>query len=434
MIQKIIIAFLFGAVTATAHSQIVPKGYSATHSDSCWHFTFDYDTPKPASGEGMLIVTHLCTPDTCISTTEKHIQGKRYARRYVKRYGSQPPLHSHGPSSSSFILPETAISDTVYGIVYCEYSDRNVTKFLCDTTLICMPECPPMSCHRLEPQKSFADHLADEHRHVQNIRYYTALDNNNAAEKKITPHLVRYTSNSNKLNPGYLQNAQSIEEFMDMIDNILADSTTTIEAIQIAGYTLPDGSEDKATQRGLKRAASFRDHIRRHCDLPDSIFEIAGGGGKNWNIIYSDIMEMGLPYSSELVEELQSEPDAVERERILKRYKGGEVYRILQERYFPAHRMACCTGIYYSNAHDTTTNRLNAIVDELINNPSPDYGKLIAELKHYRQDPRVLNLEGIIEYRRHHRHAAEKAFRKAAEMGDEQALLNLEIVENNKKE
>jgi hypothetical protein len=197
---------------------------------------------------------------------------------------------------------------------------------------------------------------------------------------------------------------------------------------------MPDGSEDKTTQRGLKRAASFRDHIRRHCDLPDSIFEIAGGGGKNWNIIYSDIMEMGLPYSSELVEELQSEPDAVERERMLKRYKGGEVYRILQERYFPAHRMACCTGIYYSNAHDTTTNRLNAIVDELINNPSPDYGKLIAELKHYRQDPRVLNLEGIIEYRRHHRHAAEKAFRKAAEMGDEQALLNLEIVENNKKE
>jgi Flp pilus assembly protein TadD len=55
------------------------------------------------------------------------------------------------------------------------------------------------------------------------------------------------------------------------------------------------------------------------------------------------------------------------------------------------------------------------------------------ELKQYRNDPRVLNLEGVIEYRRHRRHAAEQAFREAAQMGDEQAAVNLQIVENNKK-
>ena len=40
--------------------------------------------------------------------------------------------------------------------------------------------------------------------------------------------------------------------------------------------------------------------------------------------------------------------------------------------------------------------------------------------------------KGVIEYRRHHRHAAERAFAKAARMGDEQALTNLEIIENNR--
>jgi hypothetical protein len=43
-----------------------------------------------------------------------------------------------------------------------------------------------------------------------------------------------------------------------------------------------------------------------------------------------------------------------------------------------------------------------------------------------------LNLQGVIEYRRHHRHAAERAFTRAAEMGDEQALVNLSIIENEK--
>ena len=76
---------------------------------------------------------------------------------------------------------------------------------------------------------------------------------------------------------------------------------------------------------------------------------------------------------------------------------------------------------------------LNEIVDELANNPHPDYRKLINRLKHYGNDPRALNLQGVLEYRRHHRHAAEKAFTKAAEMGDEQAQTNLLIVEMNKR-
>jgi hypothetical protein len=45
----------------------------------------------------------------------------------------------------------------------------------------------------------------------------------------------------------------------------------------------------------------------------------------------------------------------------------------------------------------------------------------------------VLNLEGVIEYRQHHRHSAEQAFIKAAQMGDEQASVNLKILEMNKE-
>ena len=72
---------------------------------------------------------------------------------------------------------------------------------------------------------------------------------------------------------------------------------------------------------------------------------------------------------------------------------------------------------------------MNEVIDELMENPSPNYGELLEKLKQYKDDPRVLNLQGIIEYRRHHRHAAERAFAKAARMGDQQALTNLEIME-----
>ena len=117
---------------------------------------------------------------------------------------------------------------------------------------------------------------------------------------------------------------------------------------------------------------------------------------------------------------------------MLKQYDNGEIYRKLQSHYFPAHRIACCTGIYYHNHPDSTAMVINKIVNELMNTPSPDYGRLLNELKDYRNDPRALNLQGVIEYRRHHRHAAERAFAQAAQMGDTQAAVNLLIIENEK--
>ena len=431
MKQKLTITMLLLAICSISRAQFAPEDYTAIHSDSCWYFTFDYDTPKPGSDEGMVIVTHLCTPDTCISSAERHIQGKRYSKRYIKRHNKQPNLQKYGQSSCTLVLPETAVSDTMYGVTYCEFSNRHKTEFSCDTFAIYLPECPPMSCHRVSAGNSIADHIAAEHPHIRSIRYYTPLTNSNAPYMNITPNIVRYTSNSSKLDPAYLNNAQSIEEMMDIIGDILSDSTTTLESIQIAGYTSPEGYEDKATQRGLNRAIAMRDHIRKHHNLPDSIFEVAAGG-RNWNIIYNDIKESNIPNADEFITRLKEEPNENTREKMLKQYNNGELYKELQARYFPAHRIACCTGIYYSNTPDSTAMALNEIIDELMNNPAPDYGKLLAELKAYKNDPRVLNLQGVIEYRRHHRHAAERAFAKAARMGDEQALTNLEILENNK--
>ena len=426
-----VITLLFLATASTAVAQFAPEEYTAVHSDSSWYFTFDYDIPKPAPGEGMLIVTHLCTPDTCISTAEKHIQGKRYAKRYIKRYSTQPTLQQHGPSSVTLALPEDEVSDTMYGVTYCEYSDRFGTKFTCDTFAVYLPACPPISCHRVTPNKSIADHIAAEHPHVKSIKYYTPLTNGNAAEMELTPHVVRYTSNSSKLNPQYLNNAQSIDQLMELIGEILSDSTTTLESVQFAGYTSPEGYEDKATARGLDRAIAMRDHIRQHHHLPDSIFEVAGGG-RNWHIIYNDIMESSTPGAELLVEELKKEKNEAAREKMLKQYNDGELYKTLQARYFPAHRIACCTGIYYNNMSDGTALVLNSIIDELTNNPTPDYAAMLKELEPYKNDPRAMNLWGVIEFRRHHRHAAERAFAQATRMGDEQAAVNLMIVENEK--
>ena len=425
--KRIFLILLLTVIYITANAQVSPESYDITHNDSCWHFTFNYDYPRTRSNEGILVVTHLCTPDTCVSSATRHLQGRKYAKRYVKRYGTAPMLNDKGIDTLTLTVPEDAINDTVYAITYSEYDNGKKTVYSCDTVAICLPEAPPMSCHRAKAAPSIADHMARAIPYMHSMAKYIPLNDSIAASMGITPSVVRYSTKSGKLNPEYLQNAQNIEELVSIIDDILADSTTTLEAIQIVGYTSPDGSEHGIAGLGRKRATAMRNHISKHHNIPDSLFEIADGGN-NWRLVYADIRDIGISDSDSLIGCLKAEPDLKKREMILKRFQGGTLYRGFTERMFPAHRMACCTGIYYHNNPDSAVIAINKIVDELIMNPNPDYGKLIKELKRYGNDPRALNLQGVIEYRRHHRHAAKQAFTKAANMGDEQAALNLEII------
>lgn len=431
MKQKTIFAIMAAVACHVSMAQSTLENYNATHRDSSWYFSFEYDSPKMKSDDGMIVVTHLCTPDTCISSAVRHIQGKRYSKKYAKRHGTLPQANRGGHHSCTLAIPEESICDTVYGITYCEYDGKKGVEYICDTVTICMQKAPPMSCHMVEPAQSIADHMASEHPYIRNIRYYTPLTGGNTADVGTMPNIVRYKTNSNKLDPEYLQNAKNIDELLSIIEDVLKDSTTTIEALQFIGYTSPDGLESGSTGLGYARAMAIRDHIRKQHQLPDSIFEIADGN-KNWNMIYADIRELGNIGYDTIITQLMREPNPKKRESILKKYNGGVLYRELSERMFPAHRMACCTGIYYSKKTDSIAIKLNEIANELANNPAPDYARLIHELQHYKNDPRVLNMQGVMEYRRHHRHAAEQAFAKAAILGDSQALTNLQIVEANK--
>ncbi len=426
-ILSLCFATLCTGVAATA--QISPENCSVEHKDSCWYVTLDYDVDKIPSNDGMLLITHLCNPDTCISSAARHFQGKKYAKRYVKRHGYQPQLHSHGNNQCTIAMHEKHACDTLWGVTYSEYSDKNGTTYSLDTAEIILPDCPSLSCHKVDATRSIADHIAQEHPNVKSIRHYTPLQQG----EEPTPdnkRIVRYRTNSPLLDVGYMQNAQSVNDLMDIINRIIADSSTTVESVQIVGFTSPETAEQNSTQLGYQRALALRDHIRKHHNLPDSIFEVADGG-KNWSLIYRDIEALDLPGGSDLITNLKNEPSTTKREIMLRTYDNGAVYNELARASFAKHRGATINAIYYENKPDSAAIAINSIVNELIDNPSPDYAQIMHELAQYKEDARAINLKGVIDYRLHHLHAAEKAFEKAAAMGDEQAALNLMIIRND---
>lgn len=413
-------------------AQISPESSSVEHKDSNWYVTLDYEIDKIPSSDGMLLITHLCNPDTCISSATKHFQGRKYAKQYVKRHGYQPNLHNHGNSQCVIALPEKYASDTLWGITYCEYNKdgRNVS-FTLDTMEITLPDSPPLSCHKVDAALTIADHIAKEHPYVKNISHYTPLNDGDRNPVE-TKRIVRYRSNSSLLDTDYMNNAQSIEELTSIINQILADSSTTVESVQIVGYTSPEGNEQSNSELGYKRALALRDHIRTHHHLHDSVFEVANGG-RDWQLIYKDIAMLDIPGGDSLIAQLKKEPSNTKREIILHNYDGGELFRELSRVAFAKQRAASVSAIYYHNSTDSAAVAINEIVNELINNPQPDYKKMAQLLRQYKNDARAMNLQGVIDYRRHRLHAAERAFEKAAEMGDEQAATNLMIVQKERE-
>lgn len=426
--KRLIHFFLAFTITISISAQISPESYSVEHKDSNWYVTLDYEIEKMPSREGMLLITHLCNPDTCISSDVRHFQGKKYAKRYIKRHGHQPNIHNHGSNQCIIALPERYASDTLWGVTYCEYnSNDNNTYFSLDTIEIILPDTPPLSCHRVDAALTIADHIAKEHPYVKSIRHYTPLQNYDYGSNE-GKRVVRYRTNSPILNTQYMQNAESIDELMSIINNIIADSSTTIEAVQLIGYTSPDNAEKKSSGLGYQRALALREHIRKQHSLPDSIFELANGG-YNWNLIYQDIAMLDTRNSDSLINMLKKEPSATRRETLLRTYDNGSVYKELSELPFGKHRGTSVNAIYYSNNDDSVAIAINNIVNELIDNPAPDYHKLSNILHEYRNDARAINLQGVIDYRRHRYHAAKKLFEKAANMGDEQAAINFMIVQ-----
>ena len=125
---------------------------------------------------------------------------------------------------------------------------------------------------------------------------------------------------------------------------------------------------------------------------------------------------------------LRAEKSPARRETLISGNMSNDMLRKLGENALNSHRQACCARIYYRNTPDTIAPKLNRIVNELATNETPDYAAMLDELQQYSDDARALNLMGVIEYRRHKRGAARKAFTEAAMMGDEQAMTNLMII------
>lgn len=414
--------------SATFAQNVKPVSCTTEHSDSCWYVTMNYDIDEIPKNDELILMTQICCPDTCVHNDVRRFQGKRYAKRYKKEFGDAPGLTPAGMNSFTMVIPEDMVTDTLVGVTYSEYTTPDGTVSALDTVEIILPMPAALSCRPVKRLASGADRLASRKPYVSSVRNYQVLNGDSVHIPTNPTTHVHFAMNSPQLEPTYMNNAQTIEELISTITELTRGNDSEIESIHIVGYTSPDARDEVMPKLGYKRANALCNHLQKECSLPDSVFEVADGG-KHWHHIYTDLAHDNMAHSDSLVRMLQNEKNPKKRLAMLRKFNNGKQYSALcNDSTATNYRGACCTRIYYHNLADSSVHELNEVVNELAFNPNPDYDMLRAKLAPYGNDPRALNIRGVIDHRQHRRAAATQAFRQAAAMGDEQAETNLAIL------
>lgn len=429
MKQRTFIFIIAALLCSAAFSQGVhPVSCNAKHSDSCWYVTMNYHIEKMPKNDELILIGQICCPDTCVNDTARRFQGKKYAKRYAKQFGYTPELSPAGMNSFTMVIPEDMVTDTLIGVTYSEYNSPDGTVGTLDTVEIILPMPANLSCRPVRHLPSKADRMATEMPYITNISNYNILIGDSAHIPTNPTNHVHFAMNSQQLEPTYMNNAATIEELVATITELTKDKDSKVESIHIVGYTSPDKRDEIVPKLGYKRANALCSHLQKECNLPDSVFETADGG-KHWHHIYTDLAHQETAHSDSLLRMLQDEKNPTKRLAILRKFNKGKQYDALcNDSTATNYRGACCTRIYYHNLTDSSTHVLNDVVNELAGNPHPDYDALREKLAIYGNDPRALNIRGVIDHRQHRRAAAVEAFRQAAAMGDKQAETNLAIL------
>lgn len=428
--NKIILSLITAIIVgSTLNAQgVKPESYDLEHSDSCWYVTLNYRINKMPKNDELILISQICCPDTCINDSTRRFQGKRYAKRYARQYGYTPELSHEGLNSYTMNIPEGMVADTIIGVTYTEYTTPDGTIGELDTVEIVLPIPANLSCRPVRHKNTFADQMAAINPYINSIAEYAVLDVDSMPIPTNPVNHVHFETNSMNIEPGYWNNAATIDSLVSTILSLAGDEDSQIEAIQIVGYTSPDQRDEITPQLGYKRADALCKHIQQRTNMPDSVFEIADGG-KHWHLIYSDLTHSDQEHTDSLVRLLRAQKSNKDRIALLRRFDKGKQYSALcNDTNAGKYRGACCTRIYYHNLADSSAHELNNIVAELANNPHPDYDALRSKLEAYTNDPRALNIKGVIEHKQHRRSAAAEAFRRAAILGDEQAMRNMDIL------
>ncbi len=253
---------------------------------------------------------------------------------------------------------------------------------------------------------------------------YKPYDTSRILRKEKGALYVHFPTDIDTITNDFRDNETTLNRIVDITRAVMADSTSDVRLIQIVGLASVEGPLKRNTHLGAARAQALKQYIIERTDATDDIFECANGG-EAWTELRDQINDSDSPYRTQLLDIIDSEPNADSRERLIRKLDGGKAFAHLKEYFLGDQRNSGYMRIYFDYVPDTAAAAINQAADLLRAEKFDSALKLLLTVAH---DLRAQNALGVAYYMTGNTDDALRCFDRAAAAGNDEARNNAEQI------
>ena len=269
---------------------------------------------------------------------------------------------------------------------------------------------------------------------LAHVSQYKPYDRTRILRRDKNALYVHFPLAKSVLHTDFRENRSVLERIVDITRQIMADTTSSVQIIQIIGLASIEGPIAGNEDLSINRALALQHYVQDQLHIPDSIFDTVGGG-EAW-ADFRDQLEECVTTEPQHSEELQqaldiidSESNANVREQKLRRMNGGRTWTFIKERILSDQRNSGYVRIYYDYVPDKAAKVINEASELLTNDCGDCHQEALRLLLTVRNDERAQNALGVAYWLCGQQQEAVECFRRAAANGNADAAENLRKLE-----
>ncbi len=444
--KKSILTLVLLIIALLSVSAQKPVVHSASNGDFL-ELNYTITPAKPGSAYSLVITPMLCGLKDTVRLEPTIIRGTRNARKYHRdmrlNHKQQTELPYRTAKQADPIVGQMAFD--VHNIDWMKEEPLTLCV-LTEQEGCCKVETLSVECSdpiRYEAPKkvfTFVPALADvaddtgvagalmkDNPVLEHISKYRPYDSSRILRKEKGMLYVHFPLDKTDLLRDFRDNASILDRIVDITRQIMADSTSRVEKIQIVGLASVEGPQKRNNFLGEGRAEALKDYVQARVDTPDELYECINGG-EAWTELRDQINDSDSHYRQQMLDIIDSEPNLDRREAKLKALDRGKAYAYLRDNVLSDQRNSGYVRIYYDYVPDTaaaTINKASALLRQ------EKYDEALALLRTVQSDQRAQNALGVALYMTGDKEAGIRCFETAAANGNAEAIQNIKQLQEN---
>ena len=367
------------------------------------------------------------------------------------RYHSYDCNHcDRGRDSKPFLMPKLALNivvDPLHREAEPEPVVQPVTPII-EPKPVPEPYVPHFITPFVEDYQGAADKWRRDNPVLAHVSEYRPYDKTRILRKEKGMLYVHFPLDKTTLLYDFADNGPILDRIVDITRDIMADSTSSVQHIQIVGLASIEGRIAHNQELSDGRANALKHYVQERVSVPDSLFDIYGGG-EAWTEFRDQVNDLlataptdpastapdGSPVGreggqsgagssplerlGEVLSIIDNEPDANRREARLKRHPA---WSYIRDHVLAEQRNSGYVRIYYDYVPDARAKAIND-ASNLLN--AGRYDEALDVLQAVSDDPRAANTLGAVLYNLGRLDEAAAAWQQGADAGNADAALNL---------